>query len=101
MIGAIYQGFGDCELYPTVEEKASNLLSFTVKDHPLADGNKRSAAALFVTFLQRNGARAGADGQPRVTNNGLAAMTLLAAMSEPAEKELMIALIIRMIETSD
>src|SRR5699024_7433573 len=55
VIGAIYQGFGGQDLYPTVEEKAAHLLYFVVKDHPLSDGNKRSAAALFVTFLARNG----------------------------------------------
>ncbi|MGM0698212.1 MAG: hypothetical protein ACQEVD_05145 [Actinomycetota bacterium] len=67
------------------------------EDHPLSDGNKRSAAALFVTFLDRNGALIDPDGNRRVDNNALAAMTLLVAMSEPSEKELMIALIIRMI----
>lgn len=97
IIGAIYQGFGDHELYPTVEEKAANLLYFVVKDHPLSDGNKRSAAALFVTFLDRNNALIGRDGHQRIANNALAAITLLVAMSDPSEKELMIALIIRMI----
>ncbi|MCD1284902.1 death-on-curing family protein [Brevibacterium sp. CCUG 69071] len=97
VIGAIYQGFGDHELYPTVEEKAANLLYFVVKDHPLADGNKRSAAALFLTFLDRNNALMKDDGGTRVANNALAAITLLVAMSDPTEKELMIALIVRMI----
>ena len=54
-IGAIYQGFGGQDIYPSVEDKAANLLYLVVKDHALADGNKRSAAALFVTFLDRNG----------------------------------------------
>lgn len=51
-IGAIYQGFAGQDIYPTVEEKAAHLLYFVVKNHPLTDGNKRSAAALFVTFLK-------------------------------------------------
>lgn len=97
VIGAIYQGFGDQELYPTVEEKAAHLLYFVVKDHPLSDGNKRSAAALFITFLERNNSLLNPDGSTRVANNALAAITLLVAMSDPAEKDLMIALIIRMI----
>ncbi|WP_413335056.1 RhuM family protein [Brevibacterium sp. GP-SGM9] len=96
-IGAIYQGFGNQELYPTVEEKAANLLYFIVKDHPLADGNKRSAAALFITFLDRNNALVNGDGSTRVANNALAALTLLVAMSDPQERDLMIALIKRMI----
>ncbi|MGO2110718.1 MAG: RhuM family protein [Pseudoclavibacter sp.] len=45
ILGTIYQGFGGQDLYPTVEEKAANLLYLVVKDHPLSDGNKRSAAA--------------------------------------------------------
>ena len=97
VVGAIYQGFGGQELYPTVEEKAANLLYFVVKDHPLADGNKRSAAALFVTFLDRNNVLLNSDGSMRIANNALAAITLLVAMSDPTEKDLMIALIIRMI----
>lgn len=97
VIGAIYQGFGGQDLYSTVEEKAANLLYLVVKDHPLSDGNKRSAAALFVTFLARNGLLSGEGGTPRVTNNALAAITLMVAMSDPREKGLMIALLIRMI----
>lgn len=99
VIGAIYQGFAGQELYPTVEEKAANLLYLIIKDHPLSDGNKRSAAALFVTFLSRNGMLNDAAGRPRISNNTLAAITLMVAMSDPKEKELMIALLMRMIET--
>ncbi|HRA47669.1 MAG TPA: RhuM family protein [Thermomicrobiales bacterium] len=98
VIAAIYQGFGGHEIYPTVEEKAANLLYLVVKDHPLSDGNKRSAAALFVMFLSRNGLLELPDGQPRISNNALAAITLMVAMSNPLEKALMIALIMRMIE---
>jgi prophage maintenance system killer protein len=97
VIGAIYQGFGGEQIYPTVEAKAANLLYLVVKDHPLSDGNKRSAAALFVTFLERNGALTDAAGRPRIANNALAAITLMVAMSDPKEKDLMIALIVRMI----
>lgn len=97
VVNAIYQGFGDVELYPTVEEKAANLLYFIVKDHPLADGNKPSAAALFIVFLERNALLLGREGRLRIDSNTLAAVTLLVALSDPAEKELMIALIIRML----
>jgi prophage maintenance system killer protein len=95
-IAAIYQSFDGNDLYPTAEQKAANLLYFVVKDHPLKDGNKRSAAALFVTFLARNGIIDDQNGQPRFTNNALAALTLMVAMSEPAEKELMVALVTKM-----
>ncbi|MGH3652207.1 RhuM family protein [Glutamicibacter sp.] len=99
IIAAVYQGFGGDDLYQTVEEKAAHLLYFVVKDHPLADGNKRSAAALFVSFLARNGLLYNEDGYAQVTSNALAAITLLVASSDPKEKDLMISLIVKMIET--
>lgn len=99
VIGAIYQGFAGQELYPGAEEKAANLLYLVVKDHPLSDGNKRSGAALFVTFLGRNGLL-GDEAGATINNNALAAITLLVAMSDPKEKDLMIALITRMIAES-
>jgi prophage maintenance system killer protein len=97
-IAAIYQSFGGHDIYPSVELKAANLLYLVVKDHPLKDGNKRSAAALFVTFLARNGLLLNADGQPKFTNNALAALTLLVAMSDSKEKDLMVALITKMLD---
>ncbi|QIM16712.1 death-on-curing family protein [Leucobacter insecticola] len=97
IVATIYQGFGGQDLYPTVEEKAANLLYLIVKDHPLSDGNKRSAAALFVTFLARNGILRRAGESPNITNNTLAAITLMVAMSDPKEKELMVELIVRML----
>lgn len=97
IVTTIYQGFGGEDFYPTVEEKAANLLYLVVKDHPISDGNKRSAAALFVTFLARNGILNGSGGAPRISNNALAAYTLMVAMSDPKEKELMVALLVRMI----
>ena len=100
-IGAIYQGFAGQDIYPTVEEKAANLLYLVVKDHALADGNKRSAAALFVTFLDRNGILRDSDGKPRISNNALAAITLMMALSDPSEKDLMVALLTRMVAQTD
>ncbi|MEI3848840.1 MULTISPECIES: RhuM family protein [Microbacterium] len=97
VIGAVYQRFGGSELYPTAQEKAANLLYFVIKDHPLSDGNKRTGAALFVLFLERNGALRGPDGTTLISNNALAAITLLIAMSDPKEKDLMIALVLRML----
>ncbi len=97
VIATIYQGFGGVELYPTVQSKAANLLYLVIKDHPLTDGNKRSAAALFVHFLQRNDALAGPGGSSLISNNALAAITLMVAMSDPKEKELMIAFVVSML----
>jgi len=97
VIGALYQGFAGQELYPTVQEKAANLLYLVVKDHPLSDGNKRTAAALFVHFLAHSRALNDERGVPLISNNALAAITLMIAMSDPKEKRLMVALVLRML----
>lgn len=81
------------DLYPTGQEKAANLLYLVVKDHPLTDGNKRSAAALFVQFLARHDALDEPSGHSRISYNALAAITLMIAMSDPKEKDRMIALL--------
>ena len=101
VVEGIYQQFDGYALYPTVEQKAANLLYLVVKDHPLADGNKRSAASLFVTFLAKNHFFHYEIGEERISNNALAALTLLVAISEPREKELMISLLIRMMSDGD
>lgn len=101
VIEGIYQQFAGHALYPTVELKAANLLYLVVKDHPLADGNKRSAASLFVTFLAKNHFLNNDAGEQRISNNALAAITLLVAISEPREKELMISLLVRMMSDGD
>lgn len=85
--------------YPSVEAKAAHLLYFVVKNHPFSDGNKRSAAFLFVDFLHRNGRLLDAAGEPVINDVGLAALTLLVAESNPANKETMIRLIMNMLAT--
>ena len=97
VVATIYQSFAGQDLYKTTEQKAANLLYLMVKDHPLVDGNKRSAAALFIEFLAQNNLLFSADGTPLVSNNALAAMTLMVAMSNPKEKDLMVALVERLI----
>ena len=97
VVATIYQSFAGEDLYPTTEQKAANLLYLMVKDHPLVDGNKRSAAALFIEFLAQNNLLFSTDGTPLVSNNALAAMTLMVAMSSPKEKDLMVALVERLI----
>ena len=97
VVATIYQSFASEDLYRTTEQKAANLLYLMVKDHPLVDGNKRSAAALFIEFLAQNNLLFSADGTPLVSNNALAAMTLMVAMSSPKEKDLMVALVERLI----
>ena len=83
--------------YPSVEAKAAHFLYFVIKNHPFADGNKRSGAFLFVDFLNRNGRLLDADGTPVINDIGLAALALLVAESDPAQKDTMIRLIMNML----
>lgn len=83
--------------YPSIESKAAHLLYFVIKNHPFTDGNKRSAAFLFVDFLNRNHRLVGKNNQPIINDIGLAALTLLIAESDPKNKEVMIKLVINML----
>jgi prophage maintenance system killer protein len=92
-LNAIMQTFDGRDLYPALEEKAAHLLYFIVKNHSFVDGNKRIAAALFLWFLQKNGALYGSDGKPRLSDAALVALTLLIAESDPAEKDTIVRLV--------
>lgn len=94
ILSAIYQTAFGQEVYPTLEEKAANLLYFVVKDHPFNDGCKRIAAALFLYFLDKNGALFNKDGRKIISNSALVAITLMVAESKPEEKALIINLIL-------
>ena len=91
-IAAIYQSFGGEELYPSLEEKAANLLYFIIKNHSFVDGNKRIACSLFLYFLDRNGALFRGI-EKRVSDSMLVAMALMIAESRPEEKETMVSLV--------
>lgn len=93
----VYQTFDGKELYPSIEEKAANLLYFIVKNHSFTDGNKRIAAAVFVWFLERQDFLYNADGEKRIADNALVAFTLLIAESKPDEREIMVKVIINLI----
>jgi len=95
-IGAIYQTFGQKDVYPTVEEKTAHLLYFVTKNHSFVDGNKRIAAALFIAFLQGNGLLLRKDGRKRIDDNTLVALTLMIAASKPSEKNVMIKVILNL-----
>ncbi|MFN7227555.1 MAG: RhuM family protein [Synechococcaceae cyanobacterium] len=98
IIGAIEQTFDGQPLYPTAQLRAAHLLYFVIKDHPFADGNKRIGTLLFLEFLRRNQLLLLADGQPRIADNGMAALALLIAESAPQQKDLMIRLVIALLE---
>lgn len=93
----IYQTFGWEDLYPTLEEKASNLLYFIVKNHPFTDGNKRSWAFLFILFLAKNKILFDENGERKINDRALVAITLLIAESDPKEKDLMVKLVLNLI----
>lgn len=96
IISAIYQSaFGE-DAYPSIEEKASNLLYFMIKDHPFADGCKRIAASLFLEFLERNDALF-IDGNKRIGDGELVAITLMIAESNPEEKDIMVKLVMNLL----
>ena len=91
-MAAIYQSFAGQELYPSLEEKAANLLYFVVKNHSFHDGNKRIAATLFLHFLNMNNALL-RNGGKRISDSALVAVTIMIAESKPNEKEAMVALV--------
>lgn len=91
-INAIYQTFGGQDVYPTLEEKAANLLYLITKNHSFSDENKRIAAALFLYFLDKNNALF-IDGKKIIDDYTLVAVTIMTAESKPDEKDTMIKLI--------
>ena len=100
-MGAIYQTFGGRDLYPSVEEKAANLLYLTVKNHSFSDGNKRIAAFLFLWFLENNRILYRADGSRLVDNNTLVALTLMIAESRTEEKDVMTKVVVNLINKNN
>jgi prophage maintenance system killer protein len=96
-ISTIYQTFGGKDLYPTVEEKAANLLYFITKNHSFTDGNKRIAAFLFLYFMERNGILYDENGRKRIADNALVALTLMIAVSKPEEKDIMVKVAVNLI----
>ena len=97
LIGNIYQSFDGKDLYPTVEEKASNFLYLITKNHTFIDGNKRIAATLFIYFLEFYNILY-VDNKQIIDNNTFVAITLLIAESNPKEKDILIDLIMNFLK---
>jgi prophage maintenance system killer protein len=70
---AVRQTAGGKDVYPSIEEKAAHLLYFLVKNHSFVDGNKR------------------------IADNALVAMILLIAESRPADKSLLVNLVVNLV----
>jgi prophage maintenance system killer protein len=98
ILGNIIQSFDGRYLYPSIEEQAAHLLYFIVKNHPFTDGNKRIGALIFIWFLQRNKHLLKKNGEAKINDNALVAITLLVAQSQPNQKKVMIDLIINLIK---
>ena len=92
ILAAVYQNVFGQELYPSIEEKAANLLYFLIKDHPFADGCKRIGATIFLEFLNKNHHLI-IDGKQVISDSALVAITLMIAESRPEEKETMVKLV--------
>ncbi len=97
ILAAVYQDVFGGEVYPSLEEKAANLLYFMIKDHPFADGCKRIAASLFLEFLNKNEALL-RNGQKVISDGALVAITLMIAESKPEEKDIMTTLVMNLLK---
>ena len=96
ILAAVYQDVFGGEVYPSLEEKAANLLYFMIKDHPFADGCKRIAASLFLEFLNRNNALF-RDGHKVISDGALVAIALMIAESDPKEKDIMTTMVMNLL----
>ncbi|MGV8038854.1 MAG: RhuM family protein [Thermoanaerobaculaceae bacterium] len=100
-LGAVMQSVGGRDAYPGLEAKAANLLYLLVKNHPFVDGNKRIGAALFLWFLEKNGAIRRPGGERRLSEAALVAITLMIAESRPAEKDIVTGILTRLLLEPD
>ncbi|MCF7863718.1 MAG: virulence RhuM family protein [Kiritimatiellales bacterium] len=96
-LNAVMQGFDGKDVYPSVEEKSAHLLYFLVKNHSFVDGNKRIAAAVFLRFADKNKLLYDKEGNKRIADNALVAMTLMIAESRPQEKDVITAMLTNLI----
>ncbi len=100
-ISTIYQTYDGKDLYPSIEEKAAHLLYFITKNHSFIDGNKRIAAFMFLYFLSRNGILYDRNGNKRIADNTLVALTLMIAVSKQEEMDIMIKVIVNLINSKN
>ena len=97
ILAAVYQDVFGGEVYPSLEEKAANLLYFLIKDHPFVDGCKRIAASIFLEFLGRNDALFRNE-EKVISDGALVAITLMIAESKPEEKDIMTILVMNLLK---
>ena len=97
VIGNIDQAFGGKALYPSIEERAAHLLYFCIKDHPFVDGNKRIGSLLFLLYLIQNNYLLNRRGERKINDTALVALALLIAESKPAQKDVIVKLVVNLI----
>jgi len=95
ILGNVFQSAFGRDAYPSIEEKAAQLLYFVVKNHPFNDGNKRSGAFSFVWLLQKSKFHF----QNKISAQTLTALTLLIAESNPKDKDKIIGLILLLLKS--
>ena len=100
-VSTICQTFDGKDLYPSIEEKAANLLYLVTKNHSFSDGNKKIAAFLFLYFLERNGILYTKEGEKRIADNALVALTLMIAVSKTEEKDTITKIIVNLINKNN
>ena len=100
-VTSVYQTFGGKDLYPSIEEKAANLLYFIVKNHSFVDGNKRIAASIFLWFLEKNCLLYKENGSKRIADNALVALTLMIAESNPGDRDVIVTLVVNLINKNN
>lgn len=91
ILNNIEQTFRGEPLYKTPEEKAAHLFYFIIKDHPFIDGNKRIGSFVYLLYLKLQRLPI------KLNENGLAALALLIAESNPTQKEIMVHLIVNIL----
>lgn len=97
VLGSIHQTHQGADLYSSIEEKASHLFYFAIKDHPFVDGNKRIASLLLILFMVENHCLYNRKGERRVNDSALAALAILVAESKPEQKEILVQLVVNLI----
>ncbi|MCX6717924.1 MAG: virulence protein RhuM/Fic/DOC family protein, partial [Candidatus Taylorbacteria bacterium] len=92
-IDNLYQTYNGKDLYETTEEKAANLLYLVVKDHSFVGGNKRIASIIFAYYIEKTGLSYNKNGERKINDSGLVALTLLIAGSNPKDKDILVKMI--------
>lgn len=98
ILASLDQSFEGRELYGSIAEKAANLLYLVIKDHPFYDGNKRIGSLLFIVYLTLNDFHLTKSGETKISDRALTAVALLIAESNPSEKEVIVALVCKLLE---